>query len=137
MTDSDLLISCIILKKQIDCIQGNKDNIVIPSERMRAIRDEEQSESVPPVSTTNNTSIERTEDQTDHPTTSTTIVNEQSNISENKPSPSNPCIICFQDEKRLACIPCGHLAACVPCSHSLRTCPICRRSIDAFVRIYI
>lgn len=50
---------------------------------------------------------------------------------------ANPCIICFQDEKRLACLPCGHFSACVPCSHSLRTCPVCRRGIEAFVRVYI
>ena len=50
---------------------------------------------------------------------------------------SNPCIICCQDDKRLACIPCGHFTTCVPCSHTLRTCPICRRSIEAFVRIYL
>jgi hypothetical protein len=52
-------------------------------------------------------------------------------------SASNPCIICCQDEKRLACIPCGHFTTCVPCSHAMRTCPICRREIEAFVRIYI
>jgi hypothetical protein len=41
------------------------------------------------------------------------------------------------EEKRLACIPCGHLATCVPCAKSLRLCPICRREIEAFVRIYV
>ena len=51
-------------------------------------------------------------------------------------SPANPCLLCLTEEKRLACIPCGHLAACVPCAHSLRSCPICRREIEAFVRIY-
>ncbi|CAF4061314.1 unnamed protein product [Rotaria sordida] len=53
------------------------------------------------------------------------------------PSSSNPCVLCLEEEKRLACIPCGHLATCVPCGHSLRSCPICRTEIDAFVRIYI
>ncbi len=52
-------------------------------------------------------------------------------------SPLNPCVLCLTEEKRLACIPCGHLATCVPCGHSLRSCPICRREIDAFVRIYL
>ncbi|CAF1563485.1 unnamed protein product [Didymodactylos carnosus] len=49
----------------------------------------------------------------------------------------NPCVLCLESEKRLACIPCGHLSTCVPCGHSLRTCPICRREIEAFVRVYI
>ncbi len=52
-------------------------------------------------------------------------------------TPSNPCVLCLTEEKRLACIPCGHLATCVPCGESLRSCPICRRAIEAFVRIYV
>jgi hypothetical protein len=52
-------------------------------------------------------------------------------------SSSNLCVLCLEEEKRLACIPCGHLATCVPCGHSLRSCPICRTGIDAFVRIYL
>jgi len=52
-------------------------------------------------------------------------------------SPSNPCVLCFTEEKRLACIPCGHFTTCVACGHSLRLCPICRREIEAFVRIYL
>ena len=55
----------------------------------------------------------------------------------NDSSPSNPCVLCLTEEKRLACIPCGHLATCVPCGHCLRSCPICRREIEAFVRIYL
>ena len=50
---------------------------------------------------------------------------------------NNPCVICGKEEKRLACIPCGHLVSCSNCSQSLRTCPVCRRSIEAFVRIFV
>ncbi|CAF3814968.1 unnamed protein product [Rotaria sp. Silwood1] len=46
------------------------------------------------------------------------------------------CIICFTEEKQLACMPCGHLCACVLCGYALRTCPICRQQIRSFVRIY-
>ncbi|CAF4065366.1 unnamed protein product [Rotaria sp. Silwood1] len=49
----------------------------------------------------------------------------------------NPCIICHEDEKQLACIPCGHLTTCLSCSCTLRTCPTCRRQIEALVRVYI
>jgi len=69
------------------------------------------------------------------PTSSSTENTAQNQTDE--ASPSNPCVLCLSEEKRLACIPCGHLATCVPCGHSLRSCPICRRAIDAFVRIYI
>ena len=60
----------------------------------------------------------------------------EKNISDDSTS-SNLCVLCLEEQKRLACIPCGHLATCVPCGHSLRSCPICRRAIDAFVRIYV
>jgi hypothetical protein len=46
-------------------------------------------------------------------------------------------VLCLTEEKRLACMPCGHLATCVPCGHSLRSCPICRREIEAFIRVYL
>ncbi|CAM4783580.1 unnamed protein product [Rotaria magnacalcarata] len=49
----------------------------------------------------------------------------------------NRCVLCLTEERRIACIPCGHLCACVPCGHSLRLCPICRREIEAFIRVYI
>ena len=52
-------------------------------------------------------------------------------------SVANRCVLCLTEEKRIACSPCGHLCACVPCGHSLRLCPICRREIEAFVRVYI
>lgn len=61
------------------------------------------------------------------------------NNDETKPDdlmPSNPCVLCLTEEKRLACIPCGHLATCVPCGPSLRSCPICRKEINAFVKVY-
>jgi hypothetical protein len=58
-------------------------------------------------------------------------------ITENRLTINNPCVLCGKEEKRLACIPCGHLASCVNCSNTLRTCPVCRREIQAFVRIYL
>lgn len=51
-----------------------------------------------------------------------------------KQSPGE-CLICLTEEKRLACMPCGHLCACVPCGYSLRSCPICRQKIESFMRI--
>lgn len=71
-------------------------------------------------------------------TKTTKIITGSSNDQDpSSTGPSNPCVLCLMEEKRLACIPCGHLATCVPCGHSLRSCPICRKEIEAFVRIYI
>lgn len=56
---------------------------------------------------------------------------------EDTSSPLNPCALCLTEEKCLAFVPCGHVAACVSCGHSVRSCPICRSEIKAFVRIYL
>ena len=58
-------------------------------------------------------------------------------IADPKLTINNPCVLCGREEKRLACIPCGHFVSCTNCSQTLRTCPVCGRGIEAFVRIYI
>lgn len=47
-----------------------------------------------------------------------------------------PCILCANAERSLACIPCGHLITCEPCGQVYRSCPLCRKAIGAFVRVY-
>lgn len=64
-------------------------------------------------------------------------VNSTSKKTEDQSSPSNPCALCLTEEKCLAFVPCGHVAACVSCGHSVRSCPICRSEIKAFVRVYL
>src|SRR5579871_886665 len=79
----------------------------------------------------------------DTSTSSQSLANETTSLGVNNQNqandstPSNLCTLCLEEEKQLACIPCGHLTTCVPCGHRLRSCPICRREIEAFVRIYI
>ena len=43
VTDCDLYIACVILSKQIEYINGNKDNIIVPSIKMRSIQEPQQS----------------------------------------------------------------------------------------------
>jgi hypothetical protein len=84
-------------------------------------------------STSKSTSVNQEDTKIIKPISSSSNDQHQSTSTE----ASNPCVLCLTEEKRLACIPCGHLATCVPCGHSLQVCPICRRKIEAFVRIYI
>jgi len=67
----------------------------------------------------------------------TNTIVQKTKSEEPSASIQNPCLVCKTEEKRLACLPCGHLATCVPCGHSLRLCSVCRQKITAFVRIYI
>jgi hypothetical protein len=181
VSDCDLLVACTILQKQIEHIDGKKDNIIVPSVAMTKVREKEQAgncliiravlhvcmndiveargreqKDASVLSSTNSSNNSDVEMATSSESNTTeinvqssavaageTIKHPKSSLEENTAqnhtddaSPSNPCVLCLSEEKRLACIPCGHLATCVPCGHSLRSCPICRRQIDAFVRIY-
>ncbi|CAF3665067.1 unnamed protein product [Rotaria socialis] len=180
VTDSDLHTACMILQKQIAHIDGKKENIVVPSIRMKTIREDAEraiaaatsgqqaimvsnasvptqssstiSPSVPDVEMT--TELEPPENVLTTPNeysspatvtssqdktrvTKSTTLNDTEKHQTREAVPVNPCVLCSKEEKRLACIPCGHLAACVSCSQSLRSCPICRREIEAFVKIYV
>ncbi len=148
LDDCDLLVAAIVLQKQIEYIDGKKENIITPNVAMKKIREQAVSSSTIVDSSSitdaemSTSSIEsdtvsstNAEPPAKNPATATMDTTLQHPIDD--PSPSNPCVLCFTEEKRLACIPCGHFATCVACGHSLRSCPICRREIEAFVRIYL
>ncbi|CAF5168966.1 unnamed protein product [Rotaria magnacalcarata] len=67
----------------------------------------------------------------------TSTVNSVQSVQVDNTDSKNTCALCMTEEKSLACIPCGHLSTCVACGHSVRSCPICRQKIEAYVRVYI
>ncbi|CAF1233312.1 unnamed protein product [Rotaria sordida] len=143
-TDCDLLIACIILQKQIDHINGRQENIIVPSIKMKMIREIEQFSSSSFTSTSNEPFLSNSSNTNNTIESKSTIAmidnhtkTETKASSTTDLASSNLCIFCLTEDKRLACLPCGHLATCVPCDHSLRICPVCRKEIEAFVRIYI
>ena len=114
-------MACIILQKQIEVINGNQDNIVVPRIKMKSVREPQHADSP-------NTTVEEVpSDKVDERVPEKTA---------HLPA-DHPCCICEKEEKRLACLPCGHLVACTTCGQTLRICPICHRHIDAFVRVYL
>lgn len=48
----------------------------------------------------------------------------------------NSCVICYENDKDCVYVPCNHNAACIRCSKSLKECPICRKRIEDFLKIY-
>lgn len=48
----------------------------------------------------------------------------------------NTCVICYENEKDCVYQPCNHNAGCIRCSKGLKECPICRKRIEDFIRIY-
>ncbi|CAF2473108.1 unnamed protein product [Rotaria sp. Silwood2] len=158
-SDCDLYIACLIRQKQIEYIDGSEENIIIPKTHVL-----EQISFIPSVAriSSNSTNVEMTslfQSLTNESASSqsyivsisrpATIGNEYETQSAEQTStgnyqnqsinaaPPDPCVLCLKEEKRLACIPCGHMTTCTACSHLLRSCSICRREIEAFVRIYV
>ncbi|CAF1156322.1 unnamed protein product [Didymodactylos carnosus] len=121
--DTDLHMACLILQKQIDVIDGKKEKIIIPSKKLQEITDKNMKEQ--------KTLLDTSESLAEPQKSQTQAFNLSPSLN------ISMCTVCLMDERRLACMPCGHVATCVPCGHSLRTCPMCRRTIDGFVRVYI
>jgi hypothetical protein len=48
----------------------------------------------------------------------------------------NLCRICFEAEMDAAFIRCGHMTACEECARQVKDCPVCRRPIDAVLKIW-
>lgn len=46
------------------------------------------------------------------------------------------CVVCFDDMKQYAIVPCGHLCVCKKCSNQLTYCPICRVRKEGTLRIF-
>lgn len=47
------------------------------------------------------------------------------------------CSICLENQKTIACLPCGHLCLCYACSTDVpETCPICRQKLTDKVKIF-
>ncbi|CAH0720023.1 unnamed protein product, partial [Brenthis ino] len=64
-------------------------------------------------------------------TSQTTIKNGDNNIEDTK-----LCKICFNDERNVVFVPCGHVVACAKCALSTDKCPMCRRTFTNAVRLY-
>lgn len=46
------------------------------------------------------------------------------------------CRICYETEMDALFFRCGHVAACEECARQVKDCPVCRKPVDAVVKIY-
>jgi hypothetical protein len=130
-TDVDLRVACLILDKQVKLINGNEANILIPQNWMQElIKAQEKGNEEPPSAVNETSEIQKVESPK---LVSTVATRPRLIVKTEEPS---PCVLCLTTERQVACLPCGHLTSCVACGHSLKTCPICRAAVKAFVRIY-
>ena len=49
------------------------------------------------------------------------------------------CVICMEDEKSHALVPCGHRCLCGRCSEAIadKQCPVCRQGFVAVLRVFL
>lgn len=139
--DVDVHLACHILQKQIDIINGNKDNIIIPKKKKEEILQRNAAAAQEPAESVNTLPAPAVV-PTSTPTTQVeevkpTMPQKEAGKNENIGPIENPCLVCHKVEKQLACIPCGHLASCLSCGQNIRTCPVCRKDIEAYVRVYL
>lgn len=57
-------------------------------------------------------------------------------VNDNPANETLTCKVCLENEIGCAFLPCGHTSTCIICASSLGNCPICRRQINAMLRIY-
>lgn len=55
---------------------------------------------------------------------------------ENPIEDTKLCKICYNEERNVCFVPCGHVVACAKCSLSTDKCPMCRRTFTDAVRLY-
>lgn len=57
-------------------------------------------------------------------------------VEEEETNDDKLCKICYERERDIAYIPCGHVATCSKCTSSIRLCPICREKLSEVLKIY-
>lgn len=59
-----------------------------------------------------------------------------SNNADNNIEDTKLCKICYNEERNVVFVPCGHVVACAKCALSTDKCPMCRRTFTNAVRLY-
>jgi len=58
-------------------------------------------------------------------------------VAESSLGGASTCTVCFTYEKTHLCVPCGHQCACETCSKQLSSCPICRQTVNCWVKVHV
>ena len=47
------------------------------------------------------------------------------------------CVVCLDEAKSHALVPCGHRCVCGPCGERLGQCPVCRQAVTMAMRVWM
>jgi len=56
---------------------------------------------------------------------------------EEEPDDEQNCVVCLENPKNCAFVPCGHMCVCYGCGQQLKKCPICRIDSTQLIKIFI
>jgi serine/threonine protein kinase len=48
----------------------------------------------------------------------------------------NDCVVCADEQRSTALVPCGHVCCCADCAADLHECPICRQAVRERVKLF-
>ena len=51
-------------------------------------------------------------------------------------SPRSACVVCIDNEARVACVPCGHMCLCDLDAPRVSACPVCRAPITHRLTVF-
>ncbi|XP_013192085.1 death-associated inhibitor of apoptosis 1 isoform X2 [Amyelois transitella] len=77
-----------------------------------------------------------TSDPTSTATTASSTNTTNSDEEDKTVSDSKLCKICYEEERNVCFVPCGHVIACAKCALSTDKCPLCRADILNTLRLY-
>jgi hypothetical protein len=47
------------------------------------------------------------------------------------------CSVCFENKKNILFTPCSHITCCSSCAQKCQDCPICRKTIDNMIEVFL
>ena len=47
------------------------------------------------------------------------------------------CVVCLENQRTTALIPCGHRAVCNTCARDMKECPLCRAAVTSTQRVFL
>lgn len=65
------------------------------------------------------------------------VISEEEEEEEETASDGLECVVCLQRPRTYASTPCFHLCVCATCMQRVHACPVCRRPVRAFQRVFL
>lgn len=52
-------------------------------------------------------------------------------------TPGDSCVVCWEQQRAVACYPCMHVCLCETCAAATDACPMCQRPVEDVFRVFL